>query len=142
MSNADSWLTGYPENVGGGEPVAYEQTQLVADAELATALASLEHKEVIPLDDATAIRLTGKSKPEELAEDQRPYLIRALCFIRCRPEDLTEKRRSLQIWSNGPIIWMNHVGLGHSAQPVARSAIVVWLRDKPRRVFMSVRLMG
>jgi hypothetical protein len=116
----NEWLTQSP----GDSPVAFDSPQVVpVTRHLVLAIAKLDSASIVPLPPDQVLRFTGAMITQP---GLQPYLVRAV-FPTLRPHiGIAEKGNNLTIFADGM-----------GCAPYVKHPIVIFLKHKPNRVFVS-----
>lgn len=126
---AESWIRLGPNPPSRGILLDSSRLRVVAGLNEATALSLLEVKPWTQLTDAEAGQLLSFPALRSF-DGSKPYLLRAIGSPAARTGFEVELETKGEVWVSG------HV-LSHHAVPIQRRAIVAWLDQPPRELYVS-----
>ena len=146
-TNDDPWLARYdssPATVDAGKPVevAGSELALVSKPLREEAVRMLEARDVVPIDEPTAARLTGARRDATVTPGLRPYLVRLLCLGECFPDYVHHAHPEIRVSLHAGKLAIEHRTLGHAPRALVRWGLVVWLPEAPAGVSLRVSMIG
>lgn len=132
---ADAWLTAGPDEEFSGSDESHivpeQDVAIVPAAARTSAEALLERKALIGLDDKTAALLLGNSWLPR--KGLHPFLVRGVRYDALVGDFQCRFYRGM--------LWVSFGAMGSHETKMRHAPLVVFLKDKPRRVFVGCYVM-
>jgi hypothetical protein len=123
----EPWFNFAPDN--WVESTELDPGLIYAVVKLDEAIVRLEQTELIELDALQVEKLSGK-KP--VATDLKPYLVRGLAYF--------EQTGSFSVFEKGEAILVRHDSTGATIPDEKRTALIVFLANKPKAVYVDCQV--